>query len=47
MFPDHYADAVGAVCKAIGQIAMRKREEKDDDYYIDFDKQGNYRLVLP
>ena len=44
MFPEQYTDAIGAVCRAIAQIAERKREAKDDDYFIDFDKQGTGTL---
>ena len=36
--PEQYTDAMATVCRAIGHIAGRKREEKAEDYEVDFQR---------
>jgi len=36
LMPDQYTDAAGCVCKAVSSIAQRKKNNKDEDYMIDF-----------
>ena len=38
--PEIYQEAMGPVCKSIAHIAGLKRERDDDDYIIDFDREG-------
>ena len=39
--PEQYTDAMGTVCRSIGHIAGKKREEGTEDYEIDYEKEGN------
>ncbi|XP_076448959.1 maestro heat-like repeat-containing protein family member 1 isoform X1 [Babylonia areolata] len=39
--PEQYSQAVGAVCRSLGYLALKKRGENAEDYDIDFDEQAN------
>ncbi|KAI0215333.1 Maestro heat-like repeat-containing protein family member 1 [Lamellibrachia satsuma] len=39
--PEQYTDAMATVCRTIGHIAGKKREEKAEDYDVDFKHRSN------
>ncbi|KAJ8303306.1 hypothetical protein KUTeg_019702 [Tegillarca granosa] len=41
LVPEKYTESAGVVCKCISHIANKKREEKSEDYEIDYEAQAN------
>ena len=39
--PEQYTEAMGTVCRSIGHIAAKKREDGAEDFEIDYEKEGN------
>lgn len=46
LVPDQYFDAVGAVCRCVASIGQKKREEKADDYLVNFSEEGELECFL-
>lgn len=38
--PEQYTQAGGVVCKCLAHLANKKREEKAEDYELDYEMQG-------
>ncbi len=38
--PEQYTDGMGSLCRAIATITNRKREDKADDFEIDYEQEG-------
>ena len=39
--PEQYTEAIGTVCRSIGHIEAKKREDGTEDFEIDYEKEGN------